>query len=129
MSEGWHRRHRPCKGRARHLGCAARDLDQKPDRGCLGAEEGLHTRATLTTDRCHLNDAAVRINRDHRDDTAIGEEEISGLSCNTTFNKELWTSSFPLYSMKPNLRNFAWLFGDDERGCVGHQSTILLILG
>ena len=30
---------------------------------------------------------------------------ISGLSCNTTFNKELWTSSFPLYSMKPNLRN------------------------
>src|ERR1700730_8924051 len=30
---------------------------------------------------------------------------ISGLSCKTTFNKELWTSSFPLYSMKPNLRN------------------------
>ena len=31
-------------------------------------------RATLPTDRCHLNDAAVRINRHHRDDTAIGEE-------------------------------------------------------
>jgi hypothetical protein len=31
--------------------------------------EGLHTRATLPTDRCHLNDAAVRINRDHRDGT------------------------------------------------------------
>ena len=30
---------------------------------------------------------------------------ISGLSCKTTFNKELWTSSFPLYSIKPNLRN------------------------
>ncbi len=30
---------------------------------------------------------------------------ISGLSCKTTFNKELWTASFPLYSMKPNLRN------------------------
>jgi hypothetical protein len=30
---------------------------------------------------------------------------IWGLSCKTTFNKELWTSSFPLYSMKPNLRN------------------------
>jgi hypothetical protein len=30
---------------------------------------------------------------------------ISGLSCKTTFNKELWTSIFPLYSMKPNLRN------------------------
>jgi hypothetical protein len=26
---------------------------------------------------------------------------ISGLSCKTTFNKELWTSSFPVYSMKP----------------------------
>jgi hypothetical protein len=51
-------------------------LDQKPDRGSLGAEEGLHTRATLSTDRCHLNDAAVRINSDHRDDTAIGEEDV-----------------------------------------------------
>ena len=40
----------------------------------LGTEDGLHTRATLPTDRCHLNDAAVRINRHHRDDTAIGEE-------------------------------------------------------
>ncbi len=30
---------------------------------------------------------------------------ISGLSCRTTFNKELWTSSFPLYSINPNLRN------------------------
>jgi hypothetical protein len=30
---------------------------------------------------------------------------ISGLSRKTMFNKELWTSSFPLYSMKPNLRN------------------------
>jgi hypothetical protein len=61
---------------ARHPGCAARNLDQKPDRGCLGAEEGLHTRATLPTDRRHLNDAAVRVNRDHRDDTAIGKEDV-----------------------------------------------------
>jgi hypothetical protein len=30
---------------------------------------------------------------------------ISGLSCKTMFNNELWTSSFPLYSIKPNLRN------------------------
>ena len=30
---------------------------------------------------------------------------IWGLSCKTTFNKELCTSSFPLYSIKPNLRN------------------------
>ena len=49
---------------------------QKPDRGCLGAEEGLHTRATLPTDRCHLNNAAIRINRDHRDHAAFGKEDI-----------------------------------------------------
>jgi hypothetical protein len=30
---------------------------------------------------------------------------ISGLSRKTMFNKELWTSSLPLYSIKPNLRN------------------------
>jgi hypothetical protein len=30
---------------------------------------------------------------------------IWGVSYKTTFNKELWTSSFPLYSIKPNLRN------------------------
>ncbi len=42
----------------------------------LGAEEGLHTGAALPSDRCHLNDAAVRINRHHRDDSAIGEEDM-----------------------------------------------------
>ena len=30
---------------------------------------------------------------------------ISGFSCKTMFNKELWTSRVPLYSIKPNLRN------------------------
>jgi predicted acyltransferase len=30
---------------------------------------------------------------------------IAGWSNKTTFNKELWTSIFPLYSIKPNLRN------------------------
>jgi hypothetical protein len=30
---------------------------------------------------------------------------ISGLSYKITHNNELWTSSFPLYSIKPNLRN------------------------
>jgi hypothetical protein len=76
ISERRHRLHRPREGRARHLGCAARDLNQKPDRGCFGAEEGLHTGAPLPTDRCHLDDAAVRINRDDRDDPAIGEEDM-----------------------------------------------------
>jgi hypothetical protein len=76
ISEGRHRLHRPREFRARHPGRAARDLDQKSDRGCLGAEEGLNTRGPLPTDRCHLNDAAVRINRDHRDDTAIRKEDM-----------------------------------------------------
>src|ERR1700720_2834564 len=30
---------------------------------------------------------------------------IAGWSNKTTFNKELWTSIFPLYSIKPNLPN------------------------
>ncbi len=76
IAEGRHRFHRPHEGRARHSGCTTRDLDQEPDRGSFRAEEGLHARATLPTDRCHLNDAAVRINRDHRDDTAIGEVDM-----------------------------------------------------
>jgi hypothetical protein len=61
---------------ARDILAAARDLDQKPDGGSLGAEEGLHTRAAFPTDRCHLNDAAVRIHCHHRDDAAIGEEDV-----------------------------------------------------
>ena len=68
--------HRPCEGRARHLCSARRNLDEKPDGGTLGTEEGLHPRATLPTDGCHLNDAAIRVNRDHRDDAAIGEEDM-----------------------------------------------------
>jgi hypothetical protein len=49
---------------------------KKSDKGCLGAEESLHTCAPLPTDCSHLNDAAIRINRDHRDDTAVGEEDM-----------------------------------------------------
>jgi hypothetical protein len=51
-------------------------LNQKPDRGSLGTEEGLRSRTTLPTGRSHLSDAAVSINRDHRDDTAIGEVNV-----------------------------------------------------
>jgi hypothetical protein len=36
----------------------------------------LHTGATLPTDRCHLDDAAVGIYRYHRDNTAIGEVDV-----------------------------------------------------
>jgi hypothetical protein len=50
-----------------------RDLHQQLDRGTLGTEDGLHTRAALPSDRCHLNDMAVRVNRKYQDDPAIGE--------------------------------------------------------
>src|ERR1700719_3109438 len=75
ISEGRHRLHGPYEGRARHLCCASRNLDEKPGGGTFGTEDGFHIRETLPTDRCHLNDTAVRINRHHRDDTAIGEED------------------------------------------------------
>jgi hypothetical protein len=76
IMEGRHRRRGACERRARHLGCAPRDLDEKPDGRNLGTEHSLHTGATLSADRCHLNDAAVRIDRDRRDDTAIWEEDM-----------------------------------------------------
>jgi hypothetical protein len=74
ISERRHRLHGLCERRARHLCCAPWDLNEKPDRGTLGTEDGLHGRAALPTDRCHLDDAAVGINRHRRDDTAVGEE-------------------------------------------------------
>jgi hypothetical protein len=64
----------PRERRARHLCRVPRDLDKKPDGGTFGAKDGLHGGATLPADRRHLNDAAVRIDRHHRDEPAIGEE-------------------------------------------------------
>src|SRR5580693_1414358 len=69
-----HRPHGPCERRARHPCCVPGDLNEKPDGGTLGTKDGLHRSATLPTDRCHFNDTAVRIDRHHRDDTAVGEE-------------------------------------------------------
>jgi hypothetical protein len=51
-------------------------LNEKLGWGTLCTEGSLHTGATLPSDRCHLNDAAVHINGHHRDDTAIGEEHM-----------------------------------------------------
>jgi hypothetical protein len=51
-------------------------LYQKPDGGNLGAEEGLRPAATFPADRRHLNGITVGVNRYHRDDTAVGEEDI-----------------------------------------------------
>src|ERR1019366_6835966 len=60
-----HRPHGPRERRARHLGCASGNLDEKPGGGTLGTEDGYHTRETLPPGRCHLNDTAVRLNRHH----------------------------------------------------------------
>src|SRR5215468_8313784 len=75
-SEGRHRLHGPCERRARHPCRIPRDLDEKPDGGTLGTEDGLHSRTTLPTHRCHLYDTAIRINRRRRDDAAVGEEHM-----------------------------------------------------
>ena len=51
-------------------------MNQEADRGSLGAEEGLNAGATFPPDRCHLDDAAVRINRDYGDDTTVRKEDM-----------------------------------------------------
>ena len=75
-SEGRHRPHGSRKRRTRHLRGAPRDLDEKLDGGNFGTEDGLHASATLPSDRCHLNDTAVRINSQDRDDPTIGEKNM-----------------------------------------------------
>src|SRR5579864_1934489 len=51
--------------RPRHSRRISRDLHEQPDGGNGGPEDGLHRSATLPADRRRLNDAAVRINRNH----------------------------------------------------------------
>jgi len=60
----------------RELCGAPRDLGEKLGRGALGAQDGLHAAAALPSDRCHLDAAAVGINRHHRDDPAVREEDM-----------------------------------------------------
>ena len=64
-SEGRDRVHRPCERRARHPRGGSRNLHEKPHGRSLGAEDGLETSAALPPDRCHLDHAAVCINRDY----------------------------------------------------------------
>jgi hypothetical protein len=64
------------KRHARHPCGASRDLNQQLDRGTLGTEDCLYARAALPSDRCRLNDMAVRVNRKYRDNPAIGEEDM-----------------------------------------------------
>src|SRR6516162_5930942 len=73
-SEGGHRADGAHERRAHHLRRAPGDLDEKPVEGTFGTDGGLHTRAPLSADRCHLDDTAVCINRHRRDHTAVREE-------------------------------------------------------
>jgi hypothetical protein len=59
ISEGRHRDHRSCEGRARHLSCAPRDLDDKPNGGTLGPEEGAAQRVWLTGQRAPFRNTIV----------------------------------------------------------------------
>ena len=76
ISERWDSSHSPRERRPGHLCRAPGDLDQEPGRRHFGAQDGLHARATLPANRCHLDGAAVRIDRQDRDDAAIGEEDM-----------------------------------------------------
>ena len=86
---------------ARNLCCDPRDLDEKPDGGTLGTEDGLHSRATLPTDRCRLNDTAIRINRHHRDDTAVGEEYM--IERTISVHQDLFTFAAYLFKFRHKL--------------------------
>jgi len=81
----------------RHLCRAPWELDEKPDRGTLGTQNGLHSSATFTTDRRHLNDAAVCINRHRRDDTAVREEYV--IERTVSVHQDLF--AFATYLFKP----------------------------
>jgi hypothetical protein len=51
-------------------------LDKQSHRGLLLPEEGLESRETLSANRCHFNDTAVRINRHDRYDATIWKKNI-----------------------------------------------------
>jgi hypothetical protein len=76
-------------------------LDEKPDRGTLGAQNGLHSSATLPTDRCHLNDTAIRINRHRRDDTDVGEEYMIERTINV--HQDLFAFAAYLFKLRYKL--------------------------
>ena len=105
ISEGRHRLHRLRERDARHLCRASRDLDQELSRGSLGTEDGLHTREALSPDRCHLNDAAIRINCQGRDDTAI--REVDMIERTISVYQDLFTLAWNVFELRHNLHEIA----------------------
>ena len=76
VPERRHRLHGTCESSAGHLCGAPGDLDEKTARRNPGTEHGLHPRAALPPDRCHLNHAAFGVNCHDRDDTTVREEHM-----------------------------------------------------
>jgi hypothetical protein len=81
-------------------------LNQQLDRGTLGTEDGLHTRAALPSDRCHLNDMAVRVNRNYRDNPAIGEEDM--VERTVSFHEYLLTLAVNVFKLRHKPPEIAW---------------------
>ena len=87
----------PAGGSAtRHHGRRSRRSNSKKNGCVVGAGCGARGRRFAR---------GSRIPNVQRVGSPAGSGSIPDLSYRTTFSKELWTSSFPLYSMKPNLRN------------------------
>jgi hypothetical protein len=80
-------------------------LDQKSDRGDLGAKERLHTGATLPTNRCHLDDTSIRIHRNDRDNTAVGKEDMVERTIGV--HENLPTLTFNLLKFRQESREIA----------------------
>src|SRR5690242_5105777 len=93
---------RNCTPLARSMGCNA-SPPGVIDGACGHSRSAGHGPASVVT----VRDARTRRQNPElqRVEFRVGLSPISGLSYKITFNRELWTSSFPLYLMKPNLRN------------------------
>jgi hypothetical protein len=70
----------------------------------------LHSRATLPTDRCHLNDTAVRINRHRRDDTTVGEEYM--IERTISIHQDLFAFAGYLFKLRHKLREIGGWQGE-----------------
>jgi len=89
-------------------------LDEETSRGTLGTKDGLHCRATLPTNRCHLNGAAVGIDGHDRDDTAIREEYVvEGI---VGIHEDLFALAANMFKLRQKLFEIA--------GRQGEQKTI-----
>ena len=64
----------------------------------LGTEDSLHIGEALPSDRCHLDNSAVRINRHHRDDSAVREEDV--VECTVGVHQDLRALATNLFKVR-----------------------------